>query len=576
MTTLKLAQFSGEIPRLLPRLLPDTGAQLAANVRLDDGGLTPVRRMRPVHTFTLDDIQTIYRHGSTWLAWNGVVNAAPGPVAQDRLYFTGDGVPKMRVGTTVYALKLASATTAPTATLSGTGTGDVITRSYVYTFVTEFGEESQPSPVSNEVSWQSGQSVTLSGMQAPPSGRAIVKQRIYRAQTSITMGTDFFFIAERAASSANFTDTIEVFAEPLPSRDWSPPPDTMQGLISLPNGMMAAFDGKELLFCEPFHPHAWPIKYRLTMDTPIVALGAYATSIVVATQGQPYIVAGTAPENMQQERMELNLPCINARGMVDLGYAVAYPSHDGLVVASSNTADIGTWPVMTRDDWLKTSPATFVAGQRSGRYFASFAYLEDGGTPVEGTFIFDLTAQTPFMLRSAQKAEAFFYDVGESALYMLVGKTVYEYDPLGEINEIMTWQSKQFVYPAPATFGAILVEAGKTRTPQEEAADAAARQAIRQANETLFAQDTIRGEINASAYNGQTVNGDDLQRVAPETFTAVEVYADRRLVATVSKVNQPVRLPAVPRTCHWEVHVNGTARIEQITLATTNRELNQV
>jgi ribosomal protein S11 len=121
MSTLKLMQFSGEIPRLLPRLLPDTGSQFAENVRLDDGGLTPVRGLRFEHAFDpSDDHATIYKFGETWLSWATAVNAAPGPVATDRLYYTGDGVPKMRVGTDVYNLKVQYPTAALTATVGGT------------------------------------------------------------------------------------------------------------------------------------------------------------------------------------------------------------------------------------------------------------------------------------------------------------------------------------------------------------------------------------------------------------------------------------------------------------------------
>jgi hypothetical protein len=582
MTTLKLMQFSGEIPRLLPRLLPDGGAQRAENVRLDDGGLTPIRKMRSVHTVTgvTGDVKTIYKYGSDWLAWPTIVNAAPGPVAQDRLYYTGDGVPKMRVGSTVYNLKVPFPSTALTATLSGSGTGDIVTRIYVYTFVTDFGEESEPCPVSNEINWQSGKTVTLSGFAAAPSGRNITKQRIYRSQSSLSSGTDFFLIAERNASNSNFTDNVAVddFAEVLPSREWNQPPDNLQGLISLPNGMMAAFTGKELCFCEPYRPHAWPEKYRLTMDYSIVALGAYGTTIVVATDGQPYIVAGTAPENMQQEKMERNLPCINARGIVDLGYAVAYPSHDGLVVVSGGSADVATAALMTRNNWLKTSPGSFVAGQYSGRYFASFEYLEVDGSPERGTFIFDLTTATPFMLRGSAKADACFYDIKDGALYMLVDNIIYEWDALGEVNEIMTWRSKQFVYPAPATFGCILIEGVEELSPEEEAAQDAERDAILAANATVFALPSIGGEIAGSAFNTYTVNGDAMQRVFSKKFTSVEIWASGELVTTVSTINRVARIPAVPRSkaLNWEVQVNGTAEIAQITMATSPRELNAV
>jgi hypothetical protein len=581
MTTLKLIQFSGEIPRLTPRLLPESAAQRAENVRLDDGALTPVRQARLVHNvtgLTEGNIKTIYKHAGDWLAWSTVVNAVPGPVAEDRLYYTGDGLPKMRVAGVAYDLKVPFPTTALTVALSGAGTGDLVTRLYVRTFVTSFGEESEPCPISNEVLWQSGMTVTLSGFTLPPAGRAITKERIYRSQSSLTTGTDLFFIAERNVSTANYVDSIAVddFAEVLPSRDWNAPPDNLKGLISLPNGMMAAFVGKDLYLCEPFRPHAWPEKYVLTMDYDIVALGAYGTTIVVATTGQPYLVGGQSPESMMQEKMELNLPCINARGMVDLGYAVLYPSNDGLVVATGGSATIATSALMTRNDWLKTSPATFVAGQFSGRYFASYEYLEADDTPSEGTFIFDLTGSTPFLLRTARKADACFHDVMSGSLYMLTGTSIYEWDAFGQANEIMTWRSKRFVLPAPTNYGCILIEGSEQMTPEEAAALAADLAEIGSENATVFAQDSIGGEINGAAYNLYPVNGDAMQHLPADQFSLVTIIADGATIATITQLNRVVRLPAGFKARAWEVMVNGTAGIEQISMATTVRELNGI
>ncbi len=680
MSTLKLLQFSGEIPRILPRLLPETGAQLAENVRLDDGGLTPVRGMRLEHGFGDIPIQTIYKHGDEWLSWNAVVNAAPGPVASDRLYYTGDGVPKMRVGTDVYDLKVPYPSTALTATISGTnevqqivvsatggtfkvsfngktttalaynisaaglqsalealdtievgdvtvtggpgasaalvitfggrflhqnvsevttdaalltggsstatvttttqgsGSGDVTTLIWVYTYVTDFGEESEPCPVSNEVDWQAGNTITLSGFAAPPSGRNITKQRIYQLQNSIATGADLFLIEERAASTSNYvyTTPFEDFAEVLPSRDWNQPPDDLEGLIALPNGMMAGFVGKDLYFCEPYRPHAWPEKYVRTMDFEIVALGAYGSTIVVATTGQPYLVAGTSPDLMQQEKLELNAPCINPRGLVDMGYAVAYPSHDGLVIVSGGAAQIGTESVMTRTDWLRTSPGSFVAGQFSGRYFASFEYLGGDGSTEDGTFIFDLTGLTPFMMRAGFKADSMFYDVIDSKLYVLIGKSVYEWDALGQPNEIMTYRTKQFVFASPVTFGCIYIEIASELSSEERAAIDDAIQDVIDANTALFAMDSIGGEINGAAYNTYPFNGDALLPFLVLEYASVSVYADGQLAANVSQVDEVVRLPAVAKARRIEVLASGTKPIAQITLATSPRELNAV
>jgi hypothetical protein len=578
MAKLKFAQFSGEIPRLIPRLLPDTGAQHAENVRLDDGGLTPMRKAREETTLSGSGIKTIYRWGSTWLSWTSVVNAVPGPVATDRLYYTGDAAPKMRVGTTDYDLAVPFPSAALTATVTGTGTGDVTTRLYVFTYVTSFDEESEPCPVTADVLWQSGKTVTLSGFPAIPTGRAITKQRIYRSQSSNQAGTDLFLIEERAASTSNYVDTHSPtdFGEVLPSRDWSQPPTDLAGLIALPNGMMAAFSGKQLCFCEPYHPHAWPEKYRMTTAFTIVGLGAYGTTVVAGTSGYPYVVSGNAPESMIEEKIEVNLPCINGRGMVDLGYSVAYPSNDGLVVVSNGGATVASDALFTRPDWLQVSPSTLVSGQFAGRYFASYSYLDtDGVTLTEGTFVIDLTGQQPFVMRTSFKADAFYYDLPTGRLYYLVGNDVFEFDALGKTNEIMTWKSKRVVLPQPVTMGAILIESGMSETPEQKQARLDEEAAIIASNTSLFAGASIGGEMDGAEIDGFAMNSDSLTRMSSQAkFISVKVYADGILIRTVFELDKVKRITARSARV-WEIQVNGTAEVEQITLATTARELSE-
>ena len=580
MTALRFGQFSGEVPKLISRLLPDSGAQQAENVRLDDGGFTPIRKARQEHVFTgLSDIQTIYKFGDTWLAWDTPVNAVPGPVAEDRLYYTGDGVPKMRVGSTVYPLAVPYPSTALTATASGSGTGDIITRLYVYTYVTQFDEESEPCPVSNEVDWQSGKTITLSGFAAPPSGRGITKQRIYRSQSSSQSGTDLFFIAERAASTSNFIDTYapDQFGEVLPSKDWNAPPDTLQGLIAMPNGMMAAFTGKELCFCEPFRPHAWPEKYRLTTSFEIVGLGAYGTTVVAGTKGYPYAASGNSPESMIEEKLEVNLPCINGRGVVDLGYSVAYPSNDGLVVVSNGGPTVATANLFNRPQWQRLSPSTLVAGQFTGRYFASYFYLDtDGATVNEGTLSIDLTGQQPFVIRYPIKTSAFYYDQPSGQLYYVAGDTVYEFDALGQQNEIGTWKSKRVVLPEPASMGAILVESGMVESPEEKQARLDAIAAVTTYNTTLLTSRSMGSEIDGAAIDTFSFNGDPTKALPAPPFISVKVYADGVLVRTVSTMDEPKRINGKRMARVWEIQVNGTAQVEQIKLAGTVRELGTV
>lgn len=579
MATLKIIGFSGEIPKLLPRVLPDMSAQAAFNVRLDDGGLTPVRRRARVHTFPDNsglNYQTIYHHIDEWLGWDTVVNAAPGPVAADRLYYTGDGAPKMLADSVVYDLAVPRPTAALSGVASGTGTGPVQTRLYVYTFVTDFGEESEPSPISGEIDWQIGQDVTLSGFQAAPAGRNITKQRIYRSQTGLSGGTGLFFIAERAAATTDFVDDLAPSAiqEPLPSTLWNAPPDDLEGLIALPNGMMAAYVGKDLYFCEPYRPHAWPENYVLTFDFEIMGLGAFGTSLVVTTKGNPYIVSGTAPENMVSERLELNLPCINKRSVQDLGYGVAYASHDGLVVVSPGGARVATEQIISREAWLTLTPQTFVTGQFNGRYYAGYDYTDAEGQKQAGIIILDMSGQMPFVIRSNYRPRSMFYDIEQSALYFLRDNSVFEIDSRFQPNEQMTWKSKLFVLPRPVNFGAILIESDNALTPDEVAAIEAAIQEVKDENAAKAAAGNLLGAIGAAPINTYTINGDDI--VLPPSFSqsaSIAIYADRKLVAVCNTLNEMRRLPSGFLARQWEVEAAGDVRISQITLATTGAEL---
>jgi hypothetical protein len=580
MSILKLIGFVGETPKIIPRLLGDMAAQQASNVRLDDGGLTPVRKQRFEHQFVgapPGGYQTIYKNGTDWMGWPGDVYAVPGPVANDRLYITGDGVPKMLVGGVTYPLAVPFQATPLVATLSGTPTvgASGTTRLYVMTYVTGFGEESEPTPASADVFWTPGEVVTLSGFAAVPAGRNITLQRIYRAQTGKT-GTQLFFIAERPASNANYVDNVspELLQEVIPSVGWNAPPDDLNGLIALPNGMMAGFSGKELCFCEPYRPHAWPQAYRLTMDYSLVGLGAFSSSIIVMTEGTPYIVNGTAPENMVSERIEQNLPCINPRGIVDLGYSVVYPSPDGLVLVTTSGAAVITTQLFSRDDWLRLNPYNMVAGQYNGRYFTSYGFSDVNGVEYRGTFIMDFTGDQPFLIRSDVAASAMYFDLPTGQLYLLVDDSVYEWDSLSQPSALLSWKSKLFVMPKPTNFGAILVEADAAMTPEQVDAIQAEIDRILALNALIFMQDSVGGELGGAALNTHPVNGDEFLIIPSLSRTmSVSVYADGKLIATTGKSNRMARLPGGFLARLWEVEVVSDMPITQITMAGTGAEL---
>lgn len=524
---IRIADFKGEIPRRHPRLLPTEYAQVARNTRLDDGTIAPVRKTALAHTLSAD-AGTIFYHKGTWYSFSGDVDVVPGPVAQDRLYLTGDGVPKMRVGSTTYPLALSAPAAAPAAVMSGTPDEEIASFIvYAYTFVTQFDEESAPSPTTDAFLWSAGNTVTLSGFSAPPSGRAVDRIRIYRSQTSGLGVTDLYFVDEIPIGTASYVHDLAArpLQEVLPSADYDPPPATMLGLISMPNGMLAAFNGKEVLFSEPFRPHAWPEKYRLTVDRDIVGLAAFGTTMAILTTATPYVAQGTAPENMIMEKMERDLPCVTKRGIVDMGYAAVYPSTEGLVVITASSAEIVSRNLFTTEQWKALNPASFHAEQYEGRYF--YAHTPVGGS-AQAMGIIDITGAQPYYIETDETPISMTRDPATGALYMLkTARQIYRWDAPGAELKAQVWRSRIFQLVSGVNYAGALVEA-----------------------------DSAIGTIPA----GQTPN-------------LTRIYADGNLVREFSNLNEPVRLPSGFRSQKWEVEVIGYVPITGISIAQSYDDL---
>lgn len=193
MTVIGIKAFRGSVPRISARLLQPNQAQRAWNCRITSGRLDPVRRPLLVSTITglASAIRTLYRYRhfqagvptDNWLTWAEDVNSVPSPLANDErgaIYFTSDRFdPRVTSyaqaisGSTYpaawYALGVPNPTVAPTVTPSG-GSAPAENRAYAYTFVTQWGEESGPSPASAVVSGNISGTWALSNLQtAPPN-----------------------------------------------------------------------------------------------------------------------------------------------------------------------------------------------------------------------------------------------------------------------------------------------------------------------------------------------------------------------------------------------------------------------
>lgn len=474
--SIAITKFDGQSPRIAPRRLPQSQAQIALNCKLWstlEPFRVPLTKNTPTKTGALI---SIYRFNATsandtqyWFSWTTDVNVVRGAVPGDtseRTYWTGDGVPKftdssvaLTGGTNYpmvsYTLGIPAPAAAPTVTITGTLDTTVLAEAcyWLYTYVGANGEESAPSLPSAMQTWTpSTQTANLSALLGAPTGAYnVVAIRFYRTNSDSTGATAFQFVAQQAIGISTYADTVQntALAEVLPTLGWIMPPTDLAGLISLPNGGMAGFHTNELCFCVPWTFYAWPVAYRLSVDYPIVGIGQYAGSVIVCTTGQPYLVTGSDPSSMNMVKLQINQACVSKRSIVSTGHGVIYASPDGLVMASAMVLDgaqIITGNYFTRDEWQAINPSSIMGFLHDERYYCFY----NNGTA--GGFIFDPAAAEDGLVYINVAPTAGYVDPVTDGLYLLIGGNIQMWDA-GTTYMTFTWKSKIFMEPMEVNLG---------------------------------------------------------------------------------------------------------------------------
>lgn len=188
MYAIKISPFGGLYPKIGSRLLADSSAVVANNVKLQSGELRPLRAPeliaepnKPAPSLSI----YLARQGvstQAWLTWPFDVDVVRAPLSvevESRYYWTGEGAPKFATYTkavtgggdnypaSAFDLGIPTPQTKPSVSHSG-GSGLAETRFYVYTYFSELGEESAPSPVSDIYTGKVDGTWAITGMNEVP------------------------------------------------------------------------------------------------------------------------------------------------------------------------------------------------------------------------------------------------------------------------------------------------------------------------------------------------------------------------------------------------------------------------
>ena len=344
--------------------------------------------------------------------------------------------------------------------------------SYVYTFVSSYGEEGPPSAASTVITTDDNAVITVSNLSTAGAksnnnfGSSAGTKRIYRSNTGSNT-TAFQFVAEVPMATTSYDDTSDndELAEVIPSYYWVAPPDDdtnvypdgpMKGLTALPNGIMAGFTGKRICFSEPFLPHAWPTSYRTAIEDNIVGMKAVGNGLIVTTEGSPYLVAGSDPASMSAIKIESTQACLSKTSMVDMGQYVIYAGAEGLVAAAGTDVQIITEGLISPDQWQSTYyPSTINATLWKGRYLGF--YNTGSGF---GGFIFDPRGGKNALteLTASALIRGTFTDPDDGNAYLIIANQIKKFQG-GTTDQTYTWKSKDFVPPKPTSMGFVKVDA---------------------------------------------------------------------------------------------------------------------
>jgi hypothetical protein len=492
---ISLQQYRGIRPAVDPELLPTEEAQIAQNAKIRKGLLRPWDQVVKEDSLVQRAlVRAIELYESIhWLEWDADVDVVKSPLAGDtasKFYFTGDGMPKksnLTLATTgsgakpisMYPLALPSPKPAAVAGAPGAGgAGDARDVNYVWTLVSNWGEESVPSPASNTVAptqgqqvdltamshvWAAGTTYTVNEMVIPTAANGYLYKCIVAGTTSsaeptwgttidgnttdntvtwrcypdnmsykriyrLNVGTEFaeyLYLTQLAAAVTTYSDTTvdADLGEVMVTTDYDPPPDGLSSITYMGNGIMSGFLGKDVYFTEPWQFHAWPIKYILTIPPTVVGLGAVAGgTLVAATVGKPYIFTGVDPGSISHAPLPEIVPCLSKRGIasaiVDTQQGsrgqVIFPSPFGLYMVDGATGTLLTRGKLDKATFAAYYPATMHGVISDNYYFGFYSYGTDEGCLVVDLLTGDVTTLSLY-------ADAAYVDPQTDALYYVKG-----------------------------------------------------------------------------------------------------------------------------------------------------------
>lgn len=485
MPGIKVATFLGAKPVISDRLIPENVAAVSENQRIESGALEPIRAYTSVKNLVKNSTEFVLRipngdvndlNASHWIEFDNLrTDVVRTPVVNDtfkRWYWCSPstGLKYLPEATLIssgpsagldvgVARPAASFDVAIVANTGGTHNDEVelkTTRVYVLTYVTIYGEESAPS-LPKQATGYTDQTWRVSAIPQPTQGLTITeidKIRIYRSEVDAAGGAAYYRVTELNVGTTSYDDTTtpqRVTANPQLETEMSNTPVDMNGIALMPNGIMVGFKGTDLFFSEPYKPHSWPAAYRLSVQHEIIGLAVQGSTCVICTDGNPCTVTGVSPATMTLSQSDVSLPCLFKKSIVSAPEGVYYATSTGLVIVDSSGPRVITDDIIGRELWESDFKP---AGMYGGLYLGSYIGCRNRASFGRSLFIIREGTVIEYEMPTAA---IIGMDEYSNKPWMIAEGKVFDLFPINTGRRSLRWLSKVFILPNQISFGACQV-----------------------------------------------------------------------------------------------------------------------
>lgn len=380
-------------------------------------------------------------------------------------------------------------------------------RAYLFTFVNRLGEESAPFGVTEMTVNAGSERVKFFINEARMNSHFASMQaeryplhgiRVYRTSSGTGANAMFFYVGTVTTKNESVTLPGEVYIDRFnlegpsyvfydgrKSAELGAACTTidlisdvnelqkLQGLVTLYNGILAAFKDNEVWYCEPYQPWAWKRANVHTLPYKVVAILPVEQGAYVLTDNSPFYISGQTPDTMVPTKLSGQYPCIDKRAAATINGKSVYLSADGIVLLSGANVTLDTM-AFNRETWRKAigSFVGFSGAVSNGKawlmaYGHRMLMFFTSPTAGAGGYLVDMDSQswtrmtTPIlnaMVAPPRTGGRWVDGVWAGGTWMdnLLYSTgsgnwmVFGYE---QQTALWQWSSKDFVLPRPVNFG---------------------------------------------------------------------------------------------------------------------------